>query len=352
VVASEAVVEGGAGRPVIEDNHMRPTTLSKLASGSIRALSLAALLSAFAASVLAGQAKPDAASQPAQLSFATAKEAADAFVKAASDYDAPALLQILGPDGKDIVTSADAVADKNNAAAFAAKAREKMEVVPDPKNANRVTMQVGNDDWPSPIPIVKHGGKWQFDTKAGVREILYRRIGANELDAITICRGFDDAQREYASAIHDDSGVNQYAQKFISSPGKQDGLAWKNADGTWGGPIGETVAEALAEGYGDKAKPFHGYYFKVLKGQGPNAPNGAIDYVIEGVMIGGFAMVAVPAEYRVTGVDTFLVNYDGVVYQKDLGPNSLEIVKNMELYNPDKTWRVTDDNWPDDESSN
>ncbi|MGA7414724.1 MAG: DUF2950 family protein, partial [Bryobacteraceae bacterium] len=153
-------------------------------------------------------------------------------------------------------------------------------------------------------------------------------------------------QMEYASQIHDNSGVNQYAQKFISTPGKQDGLAWQNPDGTWAGPIGETVAKALEEGYGDKAKPFHGYYFKVLKGQGPNAPLGQLDYVIEGTMIGGFAMVAVPAEYRVTGVNTFMVSYDGVVYQKDLGPNSLEIVKNMDRYNPDKTWRITDDNWP------
>ena len=261
---------------------MRPTTLCDIASKSILALSTAALSFAFATNALAApQAKPDAASQTAQLAFATPKEAADAFVKAASDYDVPALLQLLGPDGKDIVNSADAVADKNNAAAFAAKAREKMEVVPDPKNPNRATMQVGNDDWPSPIPIVKRAGKWQFDTKTGLREILYRRIGTNELDAITVCRGFGDAQMEYASEIHDNSGVNQYAQKFISTPGTQDGLAWKNADGTWGGPIGEAVAKALADGYGDKAKPFHGYYFKVLKGQGPNAPNGAIDYVIE-----------------------------------------------------------------------
>ena len=325
---------------------MRPTTHSTFASKSTLAVQLTALTCALAAFVCAApQSKPDASSQPAQLAFATPKEAADAFVKAASDYDVPVLMQILGPDGKDIVSSADAVRDKNSAMAFAAQAHEKMEVVVDPKDPKRAILQVGNEDWPSPIPIVKRSGKWQFNTKVGLREILYRRIGTNELDAITICRGFDDAQREYAAEIHDNSGVNQYAQKFISTPGTQDGLAWKNPDGTWGGPIGENVAEALAEGYGDKAKPFHGYYFKVLKGQGPNAPLGQLDYVIEGVMIGGFAMVAVPAEYRVTGVNTFMVSYDGVVYQKDLGPNSLEIVKNMDRYNPDKTWRITDDNW-------
>jgi hypothetical protein len=326
---------------------MRSTTHSTFASKSILAVQMAAILGALAlVTQAAPQTTPAAASQPAQLSFATPKEAADAMVKAAGDYDVPTLLQILGPDGQDIVSSADAVRDKNSAIAFAAQAHEKMEVVIDPKNPKRAIMEIGNENWPGPIPIVNRKGKWQFDTKAGLREILYRRIGTNELDAITICRGFDDAQKEYASQIHDNSGVNQYAQKFISTPGTQDGLAWKNPDGTWGGPIGEGVAEALAEGYADKSKPFHGYYFKMLKGQGPNAPLGQLDYVIEGVMIGGFAMVAVPAEYRVTGVNTFMVSYDGVVYQKDLGPNSLEIVKAMDRYNPDKTWRITDDNWP------
>jgi hypothetical protein len=329
---------------------MRPTTHSTFASKSILVVQMAALLSALAA-YAGAQSKPSAATQPAQLTFATPKEAADAMVKAAGDYDVPTLLQILGPDGTDIVSSADTVRDKNSAIAFAAQAHEKLEVVIDPKNPKRATLVVGNEDWPSPIPIVNRAGKWQFDTKAGLREILYRRIGTNELDAITVCRGFDDAQREYASQIHDNSGANQYAQKFISTPGTQDGLAWRNADGTWGGPIGEGVAEALAEGYADKSKPFHGYYFKMLKGQGPNAPLGQLDYVIEGVMIGGFAMVAVPAEYRVTGVNTFMVSYDGVVYQKDLGPDSLKIVKDMDRYNPDKTWRITDDNWPSDSSN-
>jgi Protein of unknown function (DUF2950) len=328
---------------------MRTSTHITFTSKAILAVRTGALFCALATSAFsAPQSKPAPAKQAAQSSFATPKEAADAFVKAAADYDVPVLLQILGPDGTDIVSSADAVRDKNSASDFAAKAHEKMEVVIDPKNSKRAILTVGNEDWPSPIPIVNRGGKWQFDTKAGLKEVLFRRIGTNELDAITVCRGFDDAQMQYASQIHDNSGVNQYAQKIISTPGKQDGLAWQNADGTWGGPVGEGVAKALAEGYGDKAKPFHGYYFKVLKGQGPNAPLGQLDYVIEGVMIGGFALVAVPAEYRVTGVNTFMVSYDGVVYQKDLGPDSLNIVKNMDRYNPDKTWHITDDNWPPD----
>ncbi len=333
---------------MIKHKAMKSTTRNAFESKSVLALRVATLayaLTTFAHAAM--EAKPTAArdSQPVQLSFARPREAADALIKAASDYDVPALMQILGPDGDKIVSSADAVRDKNSATAFAAQAREKAEVVIDPRNPKRAVLTVGNEDWPSPIPIVNRGGKWQFDTKAGLQEILFRRIGTNELDAITICRGFNDAQLEYAEQIHDDSGVNQYAQKIISTPGKHDGLAWKNADGSWGGPVGEDVAKALAEGYGDKSKPFHGYYFKVLKGQGPNAPLGQLDYFIEGAMIGGFALVAVPAEYRVTGVNSFMVSYDGLVYQKDLGPDSLNIVKAMDRYNPDKTWHITDDNW-------
>jgi hypothetical protein len=165
------------------------------------------------------------------------------------------------------------------------------------------------------------------------------------LDAIQICRGFVEAQEEYASTIHDDSGVNQYAQRIISTPGKQDGLAWRNQDGSPGGPVGEAVAKAIEEGYAKKSEPYHGYYFRVLKGQGPAAPLGQLDYTIEGVMIGGFALVAWPAEYRVTGVQTFMVSYNGSVYQKDLGPDSVKIAAAMERYNPDKTWHRTDDEW-------
>jgi hypothetical protein len=278
--------------------------------------------------------------------FDTPQQAADALIKAAGDYDVPELLAILGPDGHDVVESSDTVQDKNNAIAFGKEAAAKNSVAISKSNPNRATVIVGDEEWPLPIPVVKKNGKWYFNAKEGRQEILFRRIGANELDAITVCRGYVEAQKEYASEIHDDSGVNQYAQKIFSTPGKQDGLFWKNADGTPDGPIGEAVAKALEEGYTSGKGGFHGYYFKILKGQGPAAPNGAINYVIEGVMIGGFALVAVPAEYRVTGVKTFIVNYDGVVYQKDLGPDSLKIVKEMELYNPDKTWKPTDDEWP------
>ncbi len=283
------------------------------------------------------------ATQPAQKTFDTPQQAADAMILAVKNDDVAALLQIFGPAGKDFVSSGDDVQDKNSRADFAAMAAEKVQVDLDSHNSNRAIISVGDEEWPLPVPIVNVGGKWHFDSKAGRKEILDRHIGANELDAILICRGYDDAQKEYAEEIHDDSGVNQYAQRIISSPGKHDGLAWKNPDGSWGGPVGEAVAKGMEEGYTENGKPFHGYYFKVLKGQGPAAPLGRLNYVIEGAMIGGFALVAVPAHYRVTGVMTFTVGYDGVVYQKDLGPDSLEIVKKMELYNPDKTWHVTDD---------
>jgi hypothetical protein len=291
--------------------------------------------------------KPAAAPPPGARAFDTPEAAADALIKATSTYDTTELNAILGPEGEEIVTGGDQVQDKKNAIDFAEKAAKKKTVEIDPSNPNRATVVVGEEDWPTPIPIVERNGKWYFDAKAGKREVLYRRIGTNELDAITVCRGYVDAQFEYSLTPH--NGINQYAQRIISTPGKQDGLYWKNEDGTSGGPIGEEVAKAIEEGYNYstvKQGGFHGYYFKILKGQGPAAPIGKINYVIEGVMIGGFALVAVPAEYRVTGVKTFIVSNDGIVYEKDLGPNSLEIAKKMELYNPDKTWKPTDDGWP------
>jgi hypothetical protein len=280
-------------------------------------------------------AAPAAASQK---TFDTPKAAADALVAAAENYDLTALKEILGKDGEALVVTADPVQDKNQLAAFAAKAHEKSEIVPDAKNPNKAVLQLGDQDWPMPIPIVRKGGKWLFDSKAGRTEILYRRIGSNELGAIEACHNYVEAQHEYALQKHDGSSLNQYAQKVVSTEGRQDGLVWKNPDGTFGGPLGEELARAIAEGYSKKSEPFHGYYFKILKGQGPAAPLGKIDFVVKGVMIGGFGLVAAPAEYRVTGVKTFIVSHDGVVYEKDLGPKTVEAFKAMELYNPDKTW--------------
>jgi hypothetical protein len=337
----------GAGRLAM--NKEKQMNSTKVNSLSVKILATVLGISACGVLATALRALPQtkaataAAMQPQQKTFDTAQQAADVMIAAVKSDDATALLAIFGPDGKDFVSTGDDVQDKNSRAAFAVLAQEKMHVDTDPHNPNRAILYVGDEDWPTPVPIVKQGGKWHFDSKAGRTEILDRRIGSNELDAIVICRGYAEAQKEYASEIHDDSGVNQYAQKIISTPGKHDGLAWRNSDGSEGGPIGEVVAKAIEEGYTNKSEPYHGYHFKTLKGQGPAAPLGKLDYVVNGAMIGGFALVAWPAEYRVTGVQTLIVSYDGVVYQKDLGPDTAKLAEAMERYNPDKTWHPTND---------
>ena len=316
-------------------------------------LSLAAIVFALASSQILVAAPAQAGKAPAtpapsspskktssssQKTFSSPKAAAEALISAAARYDVPELTEILGPDGIDLVVSEDAVQSRNIAGDFARKAREKLSVAADPRNAGRMILTIGDEDYPSAIPIVRAAKGWRFDAKAGRQEILYRRIGGNELDAIKFCRGYVEAQFEYASKKRDGARVNQYAQRVIATAGKQDGLAWKTADGKWEGPVGENVAQFITEGYSDKSKPFHGYFFKVLKGQGPAAPLGQMDFVVKDVMIGGFALVAAPAEYRVTGVKTFIVSHDGVVYEKDLGPKTLEVFGAMERFNPDKTW--------------
>jgi hypothetical protein len=328
---------GVISKATIVGRKMLRAALIVVLSGAAGTVSIVATQSA--------NASPAASSVAQQKTFATPQEAANALVQAAGTYDLPMLEQILGSDSKDLLSSEDPVSDKNKATEFATKGRQKTEVNVDPKNASSATVLVGDDGWPLPIPIVKKGNQWSFDTKAGRQEILYRRIGSNELDAIEICRGYVDAQQAYALEKQDNSEVNQYAQRVISTPGKHDGLVWYNADGSLGGPIAVGIAKALQQGYTDKSKPYHGYYFKILKGQGPAAPLGQMNFVVKGAMIGGFALAAAPAEYRITGVQTFLVGFDGIVYQKDLGPGTLKIFREMELYNPDKTWTPTDDGW-------
>ena len=298
-----------------------------------------ACASAWAAVLSVAQESAAKKAPPAGVrSFDTPQQAADALIAGAEKFDVDALAQIFGPDGEDIVFSGEFAQDRKHAADFAAEAREKKSVSVDPKTGNRAFVLVGNEDWPFPVPLAKRGDKWFFDAKAGRQELVYRRIGANELDAITICEGYVEAQHDYALQKREGYDVNQYAQRVISTPGKQDGLAWQNPDGTWGGPIGEKIALAIEQGYTSGAEPYHGYFFKILKGQGPAAPLGAMDFVVEGVMIGGFALVAAPAEYGVTGVRTFIVSHDGVVYEKDLGSKTLEEFSKMELFNPDKSW--------------
>ena len=274
---------------------------------------------------------------PTGKGFASPQEAANALINAAETFDTAALTKIFGTEGRKIVLTGESGYDRERAKKFSAQAREKNFVETDAKNPHRAVLTVGKDDWPFPAPIIQIKGKWFFDAKAGQREIFYRRVGRNELDAIQICNNYVEAQYEYALRKRDGYEVHQYAQHIIASPGKQDGLAWQNADGSWEGPISESVAKALDKGYSLK-ESFHGYFFKILKGQGPAAPLGQLDFVVKGAMIGGFALVAAPAEYRVTGVKTFLVGYDGVVYEKDLGPETLNEFHKMERYNPDKTW--------------
>jgi Protein of unknown function (DUF2950) len=358
VAAVVAVEEAGDKRTIDGEktmkrkrNIMTPSKMIALAAAILTTGFLAATSVAVPEKkeVAAKQENAQGTPEPGQKEFDTPKLAADALIQVAGNFDVAAAKEILGPDGEDIISSEDPVMDKNRAAAFAAKAKEKTSVEIDKKNPNHAILLVGNDDFPLPIPIVKEKGKWFFDTKVGREEILNRRVGANELNAIEICRGFVDAQHEYAMDKHDGSKVNQYAQHILSTPGKHDGLAWQNPDGTWEGPVGEEVAKALQEGYkAERGTPYHGYYFKVLTGQGPDAPMGEMNFVVGGAMIGGFGLAAAPAEYRVTGVMTFMVGPDGVVYEKDLGPDTLKTFQSMDKYNPDKTWKVTEDDVEDD----
>jgi len=230
------------------------------------------------------------------------------------------------------------VADRKIRRDFATRAAQKMKVVASPGRSNERILLAGNDDWPLPIPIVERNGKWYFDMARGRQEILNRRIGSNELDAIEIARGYVEAQNDYGEKNQTSLGVPVYAQKVISSPGRRDGLYWAGEPGMEASPIGKFIARAFAEGYTKRGEPFHGYYFKVLTRQGPHAPGGQVDYVDDGVMNKGFALVAWPANYGSTGIMTFLVNKTGIVYQKDLGQNTERIASGYTAYDPDSTW--------------
>jgi len=294
----------------------------------------------FGAPQSAAKAAPTAVAAPVagvQL-FDTPQQAADELVNAAEKFDVVALTRIFGAENGDIVFSGEFAQDRKHAADFAREARQKKSISLDSKTRTRAFLLVGSDDWPFPVPLVLRGGKWSFDGKSGQQELIHRRIGANELDAIQICHGYVEAQSEYGLQMRAVNDVNQYAQRIISTPGKQDGLAWQNADGNWAGPIGENIARAIEQGYSLNSDPYHGYFFKILKGQGPAAPLGEVDFVVKGVMIGGFALVAAPAEYGITGVRSFIVSHDGVVYEKDLGLKTLDEFQRMQRFNPDKSW--------------
>jgi len=251
-------------------------------------------------------------------------------------------MAIFGPAGKELIFSGDEVADQVGRDRFV-KAYEAMNRVVS-ENEKKVILRVGNRDWPFAIPVVKEGESWFFDTKAGKQEILNRRIGRNELSTIQVCLAYVDAQREYALKSLDRGGLLEYAHKFVSEKEKKDGLCWEVKEGEEESPLGPLAAKAAREGYtrkksGEKPSPYHGYYYKILKAQGEKAPGGAYDYVVKGKMIGGFALVAYPAEYGNSGVMTFVVNHEGVVYQKDLGKETEKIVSALKKYDPDKTWK-------------
>lgn len=277
-----------------------------------------------------------------QKTFKTPEEAVTSLMEAVKADNTKEMLAIFGPAGKEIISSGDKVQDKAAAERFikAYEAMNKLEKETDSK----MTLVVGEEEWPFPVPIVKKGESWIFDTKAGKEELLNRRIGRNELDTIQVCLAYVDAQREYAMKDQDGDGLLAYAQKFWSTKGKKDGLYWEAKEGEEQSPLGLGAARAVREGYtpgkpGDKPSPFHGYFYRILKAQGKNAPGGAYDYVVKGKMIGGFALVAYPAEYGSSGIMTFIVNHDGVVYEKDLGAETGKIASAITKFDPDQTWK-------------
>jgi hypothetical protein len=277
----------------------------------------------------------------AQKAYAAPEELFQALADAAKTNDSKALVSLLGAQGDSLVNSGDAVRDKQSAENFAASYADKHSITKD--GDARATLVVGKDDWPMPIPAVKGPRGWTLDTSAGAKEILARRIGQNELDTIQVAQAMVDAERDYASEDRNADGLREYTAKFISSPGKKDGLYWPTKEGEPPSPLGPLAAEAAGEGYKGKQgtpTPFHGYYYRLLTAQGKDAQGGARSYIANGRMIGGFALVAYPAIYGNSGIMTFIVNHDGVVYEKDLGPNTVALAKAMKTYNPDSTWKA------------
>jgi hypothetical protein len=281
------------------------------------------------------------AQQPGQETFPSCERASDALFTAVQRKDVPALLQILGPAAKEIVSSGDEEEDRKSQQQFAEKYREMHRLVREPDGTT--VLYVGAENWPTPIPLVKNGNQWYFDTIAGKREILFRRIGRNELATIAVCRALVEAQKEYYAERHDGDPVMQYARRFVSDDGKHNGLYWKISSGEPESPVGPLLTLASLEEYAketNRPKPFHGYYYRILKGQGTHAPGGVKKYLTNGKMTGGFAFEAYPAEYRDSGVMTFIVSQDGIVYQKDLGPKTVSRARTLSLYDPDATWKV------------
>jgi len=276
--------------------------------------------------------------KPGQKTFSTPEDAVVAMVDAARAGNTAELSAIFGPDGQTILSSGDPVMDQNSVQVFLTAYDERAQL--SEEDGKRVLM-IGNEEWPFPIPLIKDGASWRFDAVAGTEEVLFRRIGKNELSTIDVCRTFVQAQQDYAKKAHDGRAAGAHAQKFASTPGKQDGLYWKTGESEDPSPLGGFFARAEAEGYRrseDKPVPFHGYYFRILTAQGKNAEGGARDYLKQGEMRGGFALIAVPAEYGNSGIMTFIVNQDGTVFQKDLGPDTAKLAAEIAAFDPDSTW--------------
>jgi Protein of unknown function (DUF2950) len=296
--------------------------------------------------ILASLVLPAFARAVDQKTFATPAEAVQALVKAAEDGNRDEMVAVLGDDGKELVFSGDPVQDKVGMEHFVKAFKTKHAIVKEDDHTS--VLEVGSSDWQMPIPLVNDGGKWRFDTAAGKQELLYRRIGHNELGAIAACRGFIDAQKDYIAVGHDGLPAGIYAARLMSTSGKHDGLYWETAEDEPSSPAGPLLADANAEGYegpglGGKAQPYHGYLYRILKAQGAAAKGGAKSYVKDGQLAGGVALLAFPAQYRASGVMTFIINQNAVVYQKDLGENTAELAGAITEYDPDKSWkRVTD----------
>jgi hypothetical protein len=294
----------------------------------LKKLSFAAALVAAAATLM-----PAAG----ERTFSSPQEAAQALIDAADKNDTEALLKLFGPEGRTIVVSGDPAEDKNGRADFARLAHQGMHI--DQQHANRAIIEVGPDHWPFPVPLVRKGEQWMFDSAQGKIEVLARRVGRNELNAIEVCRGYVEAQMEYAARDRDADGILEYAQSIVSAPGKKDGLYWEGESDTLVPKSFADAAAVMLAAKGKKAQPYHGYFFHILKSQGPDAEGGAMSYVVKGEMIGGFALVAWPAEYGVSGVNTLIVNQSGTVYEKDLGPATGLLARQMTQFNPGKGWQ-------------
>jgi hypothetical protein len=339
----------------------KPSCLS--GAGSIAAYAVLAFSVGMFPSVTQAQSTPQSSQAPATRNamvhksvardttdaeiFASAGEATQALIAALRADDEQALTKILGAESKDVISSGDQVEDNNDRQQFVQKYEQMHRLVTEPDGTT--TLYVGAENWPSPIPLIHGSAGWYFDTPAGKQEILYRRVGKNELAVIEVCRELVDAEKEYYGQPHDGDSGKVYAQRFFSDPDKHDGLYWKAASGDPDSPIGPLVASAAAEGYTSGAtteatqtQPFQGYYFRVLTAQGSHAAGGAHSYLADGKMTRGFAFLAYPAEYRSSGVMTFLVDQDGIVYEKDLGPKTAELTKSLKSYDRDATWRKAD----------